>query len=205
MATLSLAFLRPPSDEDRWLNKLTAKVSRHGVCHVEMIFEGNLAFSIYDDSIGPFLRQRTMSNPHYEFVSLSVSHKEYRAALQFCRSVVAEGYAFDNRGMYLASVHPGHCAERSSSAVGRTFCSKIITEALQFADVQEVEGLCPSAVTPSSLFGTVKDSSRRICHTARPSPDQTAAASKPMMTMPLRLFQGGICKTMVSPPGAGVG
>lgn len=180
MTTLSLAFLRPPSD-DRWMNRLTAGVSKHGVCHVELIFENNLAFSIYHDST-PFLRQRTMSNPNYEFVSLSVSLKEYRAALQFCRSVVAEGYAFDNRGMYLASIHPGGCAEKPSSAVGKTFCSKIITEALQFADVQEVEGLYPSAVTPSGLYGAVKDSSRRICHTARPVAQ--AAQHFPSMTMP---------------------
>lgn len=184
MTTLSLAFLRPPSD-DRLMNRLTASASRHGICHVELIFEGNLAFSIYHDST-PFLKQRTMSNPNYEFVSLSVSHQEYRAALQFCRSSVADGYAFDNRGMLLASVHPGACAEKSSSAVGKTFCSKIIVEALQFADVPEVGGLCPSASTPSGLYAAVKDSGRRICHTARPTSDPAAAAKKPMMTMPFK-------------------
>lgn len=183
MTTLSLAFLRPPSD-DKLMNRLTAGVSRHGICHVELIFENNLAFSIYHDST-PFLRQRTMSNPNYEFVSLSVSHQEYRAALQFCRSAVADGYAFDSRGMYLASVHPGHCAERPSSAVGKTFCSKIITEALQFADTQEVAALSPSAVTPSSLFAAVKDSSRRICHTARPVAG--VAMTQQKMTMPFKL------------------
>jgi hypothetical protein len=125
-----------------------------------------------------------MSNPNYEFVSLSVSHQEYRAALQFCRSAVADGYAFDGRGMYLASVHPGHCAERPSSVVGKTFCSKIITEALQFADTQEVAALSPSAVTPSSLFAAVKDSSRRICHTARPV---AGVATQQKMTMPFKL------------------
>lgn len=176
MTTLSLAFLRPPSD-DRWMNRLTAGVSKHGVCHVELIFENNLAFSIYHDST-PFLRQRTMSNPNYEFVSLSVSHQEYRAALQFCRSAVAEAYRFDELGMYLSVVHPGSCAHKPSSELGKTFCSKIIVEALQFADVEEVQGMCPSAATPSSLYAAVKNSQRRVCYCVRPVQKAVSAPLK---------------------------
>ena len=119
MSCLTLAFLRPSAD-DKWMNRLTARASRHGICHVELVFDGMMAFSIYHDST-PFLKQRSMSNPGYEFVSLSVSSKEYRAALQFCRSAVAEAYAFDDRGLYLASVHPGGCLDKPSSAVGKTF------------------------------------------------------------------------------------
>lgn len=177
MATLSLAFLRPARD-DKLFNRLTASVSRHGICHVELVFEGGLAFSIYDNCT-PFLKQRTMSNPGYEFVSLSVSQREYRAALQFCRSAVAQAYRFDELGMYLASVHPGGCMERPSSAVEKTFCSKIITEALQFADVEEVGGLSPSAVTPSSLYAAVRSSQRRMCHTARPAAGKPEALTRP--------------------------
>ncbi len=180
MANLTLAFLRPPSD-DKCLNRLTACASRHGICHVELIFDGGMCFSIYDDR-PPFLRQRTMSNPGYEFVSLAVSQKEYKLALQFCRSAVADAYPFDGLGMYLATVHPGGCLDRPSSAVGKTFCSKIITEALQFADVEEVDRLYPSAVTPSSLYAAVKDSSRRVCHNAR----APAQASKEF-SLPLRM------------------
>ena len=167
MSCLTLAFLRPSAD-DKWMNRLTARASRHGICHVELVFDGMMAFSIYHDST-PFLKQRSMSNPGYEFVSLSVSSKEYRAALQFCRSAVAEAYAFDDRGLYLASVHPGGCLDKPSSAVGKTFCSKIITEALQFGDVEEVDHLYPSAVTPSSLYAAVKDSQRRVCHCVKPA------------------------------------
>jgi len=52
--------------------------------------------------------------------------------------------------------------------VGKTFCSKIITEALQFAGSPEVRHLSPSAVTPSRLYEAVKDSERRVCHAVRP-------------------------------------
>ena len=109
-----------------------------------------------------------MSNPGYELVSLSVPASEYRACHQFCQSAHTQGYPFDSWGMYLATIHPGGCADRPSSAVGKTFCSKIITEALQFAETPEVSGLSPSAVTPSRLYAAVKDSERRVCHSVRP-------------------------------------
>lgn len=164
--TLTLAFLRP-SPEDDWMNRLTARASKHGLCHVELVFDGSQAFSIYHGQT-PSLRHRTLSNPGYELVTLTVSPSEYRAAHSFCKSVVAEGYAFDNRGLYLATIHPGGCLESSSSAVKKTFCSKIVTEALQYADVPEVAGLSPSATTPSRLYAAVRDSGRRMCHTVRP-------------------------------------
>jgi hypothetical protein len=181
MAALTLAFLRPAPD-DNMVNRLTARLSKHGICHVELVFEGMLAFSIYHNST-PFLKQRTMANPGYEFVSLSVTPKEYRAALQFCRSAVAEAYAFDDRGLYLASVHPGGCLDKPSSAVGKTFCSKIVTEALQFADVEEVDHLYPSAVTPSSLYAAVKDSQRRVCHCVKPARRDACAPASAAMKM----------------------
>lgn len=163
--SLTLAFLRPASD-DKIMNRITACASAHGICHAELIFEGGQAFSIYHGQT-PSLRARSMGNPGYELVTLSVSCSEYKSAYQFCQSTVAEQYAFDNVGMYLATVHPGGCLDKSSARVGKTFCSKIITEALQFADVAEVAGLSPSSTTPSRLYSAVKDSGRRICHTVR--------------------------------------
>lgn len=182
MATMTLAFLRP-SPDDKLMNRLTAMASKHGICHAELVFDGGLAFSIYHNAT-PFLRQRTMSNPGYEFVTLSVSHREYNSALQFCRSAVAEAYAFDDVGLYLASVHPGGCMEKPSSAVRKTFCSKIIAEALQYADVEEVQHLYPSAVTPSGLYAAVKDSERRVCHNVRL---QAQTQQQQRFTMPLRM------------------
>ena len=163
---LTLAFLRPPPD-DGAMNLLTARASKHGICHTELVFEGGLAFSIYHDQ-SPFMKQRTMSNPGYELVTLSVSNREYKSAYNFCQSVVAEQYRFDNVGLWLATVHPGGCMHVPSCILGKTFCSKIITEALQFADVAEVNRLSPSATTPSRLYEAVKDSGRRMCHTVRP-------------------------------------
>jgi len=182
MSTLTLAFLRPAAD-DPCVSRLSAAASKHGISHVELVFDGGLAFSIYHDR-PPFLRQRSMSNPGYELVSLAVAAREHQAALQFCRSVVAEGYEFDHLGMYLASIHPGVCLERSSAVVKKTFCSKIITETLQFADVEEVKNLTPSATTPSRLYAAVKNSSRRVCHNFK------TGAKPPALTMPVNMTMG---------------
>lgn len=180
MASLTLAFLRPPPG-DSFVNRLTARASAHGISHVELVFDGGLAFSIYFDR-PPFLRQRSMANPGYELVSLAVSKQEYRSALQFCRSAVAEAYPFDHVGMYLSTVHPGWCAHKPSSDLGKTFCSKIIAEALQFADVEEVQALCPSSATPSRLYAAVHASQRRVCHNFRAEPQKALA-----LTVPLRM------------------
>ena len=163
---VTVAFLRPVRGEDRLMD-LAARVSQHGICHAELVFDGGMAFSIYHDR-PVFLCHRTFRNPGYEMVSLSVPHMEYSACAQFCSQACKEAYPFDSVGMYLATIHPGGCSDRPSSAVGKKFCSKIITEALQFAGVDEVKGLSPSAVTPSRLYAAVKDSERRVCHFVRP-------------------------------------
>jgi hypothetical protein len=69
--------------------------------------------------------------------------------------------------MYFAVLHP-RCFQRSSAAVGSTFCSKIITEALQFAAVPEADCLVPSCATPSGLYSCFTSSPRRLCHSLRP-------------------------------------
>jgi len=149
------------------MNDLTARASQHGMCHAELVFEGGMGFSLYFEE-PTRIRQRTFSNPGYEMVSLSVSPMEYSSCAQFCSQAAQEAYPFDSRGMYLATIHPGGCLDRPSSSVGKTFCSKVITEALQFAGVPEVAHLSPSAVTPSRLYAAVRDSERRVCHAVRP-------------------------------------
>lgn len=47
---------------------------------------------------------------------------------------------------------------------GYTFCSKVITEALQFAGLPEVERLTPACATPSRLMDAVSGSHRRTCN-----------------------------------------
>ena len=169
---LTLAVLRPAPD-DFLDNRLTAAVSWNGVCHAELVFDNGVAFSIYQGGVAS-LRQRTLSNPNYETVTLSVSPAEYASCLQFCNHSHTQRYTFDTFGMYFALVHPP-CFRRSSAAVGRTFCSKIIAEALQFAAVPEAESLAPSSATPSGLYSCFIASPRRICHSLRLPPHPSGA------------------------------
>lgn len=163
---LTLAFLVPTPD-DHWLNRLTARVSAHPFCHVELYFESiNQCFSIVSGEKAGF-RFKNLSNPNYQLVSLLVSSKEYDRTLEFCQSVANQSMGFDERGMW-ASWFPSSlcCAscDSCSQHKGATFCSKIITEALQFASVREVEPLVAACTTPSVLFSSVKMSSRTACN-----------------------------------------
>lgn len=161
---LTLAFLTP-GREDHWMNRLTARVSRHPFCHVELYFEGTQqSFSIMWGETAGF-RAKNLSNPNYTLISLCVSNKEFDSSLEFCRSVASQGLVFDDRGMW-ASWFPrvGCCLEPTSQQSGSTFCSKIITEALQFGGVGEFEGCCASSMTPSRLFDVVRNSRRIACN-----------------------------------------
>lgn len=158
---LTIAFLSPNPDDD-WVNRLTALASTHHFCHVELFFESlNLCFSVVWGEKAGF-RAKNLSNPNYRVVSLSVTAREYDACLQFCQSVATQGLGFDNQGMWLAWCPIQPCASPSQQT-GATFCSKIITEALQFAGLQEVEDLSPASATPSRLYESLRGSTRMVC------------------------------------------
>jgi hypothetical protein len=163
---LTLAFLSP-SATDHWVNRLAANVSGHPFCHVELFFESvGQSFSIMWGEMAGF-RNKNLSNPNYSLISLSVSAKEYDSSLEFCRSVANQNLAFDDRGMWISWFPSLVCCsacEAPSHQKGRTFCSKIITEALQFAGLQEVELLSPAATTPARLFECVRRSNRIACN-----------------------------------------
>ena len=159
--TLSFAFNVPTSD-DPALNRLTAWISRHPVCHVELFFETvNQCFSIMmGEPAG--LRTRNLSNPNYKILSITVSQSEYDTCLSFCQSASTWGLAFDDHAMFRSIYAPG-CCEPSSQAAGKTFCSKIVTEALQYANIPEFEHLNPALTTPSRLYQAVSCSPRLVC------------------------------------------
>jgi hypothetical protein len=160
---LKLAFVRP-GEKDPAFNKLVANMCKHGICHAELVFEDNMAFSIFAGQ-KIFFRPRTFSNPEYELVSLAVSQSEYHNAYCFCQQAADNDITFTDVGMLAAYFQPKGCPcinTSSSLAMGHTFCSKIVTEALQFASVSEVEALTPCTTTPSCLYEAVKDSPRKL-------------------------------------------
>ena len=160
--TLNIAFVSP-DDGDHWLNRLTARASTHPLCHVEIHFETtNQCFSIIADDRGASLRTKSLGNPSYRIVSLGVTTSEYNTCLMFCQTASTWGLSFDEQGMWRSYFCCG-CCEPSSQQVGRTFCSKIVTEALQYAGVPEVDRLNPATATPSRLYEALYRSPRIVC------------------------------------------
>ena len=161
---LIVAFLFPGGSDRQLLNRLVAGASRHKTCHVEIVFEDDMAFSIFSGS-KVFFKQRSFSNPDYSLVSLSVTSAEYSSLYSFCQSAASHELGFSDVGMVLSYVQPTRCPifnTAPSVEVGHTFCSKIVAEALQFAGVPEVEHLIPCTTTPSCLYAAFMDSPRRV-------------------------------------------
>ena len=160
---LTLACLCPGEDEPLF-NVVVAKACKYPICHIELVFEDDMSFSIFADT-NLFFKPRTFSNPDYHLVSLLVSSMEYNSAYTFCLNAHKYDVKFSNLAMFASYCQPRNCpllCTTPSVHAGSTFCSKIITEALQFAGVFEVEHLTPCTTTPSHLFEAVKDSSRRV-------------------------------------------
>ena len=161
--TLKLAFLIP-NEKDPMFNKLVARISKYPMCHVELVFEDGMAFSIFKGS-NLFFKPRTFSNPDYRLVSLSVSNAEYQSAHAFCTDAMACNLEFADTAMVCAYFQLPACplfCTYPSTNYGSTFCSKIVTEALQFAGVSEVQHLQACLTTPSVLYDAVKDSDRGV-------------------------------------------
>ncbi len=161
---LIIAFLFPNGSDNPALNKFVAKMSKYKTCHVELVFEDDMAFSIFAGN-NVFFKQRSFSNPDYSLISLSIPQEEYSALYNFCQSVVTHNLGFTDLGMIFSYFQPTQCPfynTASSVQVGYTFCSKIVTEALQFAGTPEVDHLIPCTTTPSCLYGAFKDSPRKI-------------------------------------------
>jgi hypothetical protein len=129
---LTLAFLFPNAT-DAALNRLVARMSKHKVCHVEVVFEDDMAFSIFAGS-SVFFRQRSFSNPDYHLISISVSNAEYQSIYNYCKSAAGHNIKFSDYGMYASYLQPKGCPflnTGESVRIGSTFCSKIVTEALR--------------------------------------------------------------------------
>ncbi len=169
---LTVAFLFPESGDNDWFNRVVARVSRHPCCHVELVFEDDMSFSIFSNS-KLFFKKRTFSNPEYRLVSLSVSSLEYATAYSFCAAAMSHEIDFNELGIYAAYFQPCPMLYRQSSIeTGYTFCSKVVAEALQAARVQEAEELVPCMTTPSVLYEALKGSGRRVHHSVRFKMDQ---------------------------------
>lgn len=158
---ITLAFFSP-SIHDDWVNRLVARASTHPYCHVELYFEHtNQCFSIeYNEKAS--LKIKTLGNPCYEIVTMSVTAKEYDDCYNFCKKACKAEITFDDHGMWKSYIGP-HCCSTNSMHCNKTFCSKIICEALQSACIEELMYYNACAMTPSRLYDSIMNSKRRVC------------------------------------------
>lgn len=158
---ITLAFFSPAAHDD-WVNRLVARVSTHPYCHVELYFEStNECFSIQWKEHA-ILKVKTLASPCYEIITLSVSLKEYDGCLDFCRKACSAHISFDDYGMWKSYIGPSFCSTPSMDCK-KSFCSKIICEALQYAGIHESLDLDPHLTTPSRLYSKLFHSKRRVC------------------------------------------
>lgn len=161
---LTAAFLFP-GPYDPPFNQFVAKVSKNKCCHVELVFEDEMAFSIFKGS-NLFFKPRSFSNPEYQLISLFVTPAEYTAAYSFCKMAHSHEIGFTDVGMVAAYLQQCPVINTAPTyEAGYTFCSKVVTEAMQVGGVSEVEHLVPCMTTPSSLYDALSGSPRKVHHT----------------------------------------
>jgi hypothetical protein len=151
-----VAFLETSKDERHAVNKLASEFGKmvhgRGIHHVEINIpepDGSfLSASIHAGETVMLNRVKTFANPGYIVCSKVVSRDELSRIRMHLVSANKNGVGFDGLGMYLAAL-PFQIKPASSTS---TFCSRLVTEALQAGGVECVEGLSPCIVSPSKLF-----------------------------------------------------
>jgi hypothetical protein len=140
-----LCFYEPRGVGEHWLNRLVASVGRHYVSHVEILFEDDMAASIFADEV-VFFRKRSYSNPNYRIKGFDVSSTSYNLMYNFAKSASGRQVGFSNAKMFCGPF----VGYRGSSDV--TFCSEFVTQTLQVGGVTFAMKMDASRSTPSSLL-----------------------------------------------------
>ncbi|KAJ1468905.1 hypothetical protein T484DRAFT_1754798 [Baffinella frigidus] len=99
-------------------------ISKHYVSHVEILFEDEMAASIFaDDTV--FFRQRSYSNPYYRIKAFTVSPASYWFMYNFAKRSAEMQLGFSNTKMFCGLLI-GY-----SGSSDKTFCSEFVTHTLQ--------------------------------------------------------------------------
>ena len=151
-AQILLLFYKP-SSTDPVLNRLVA-VFDPPYCHVEMAFperygEEPWQRDIWGSSIYQgeciFYKNRSYQRDGYVCITLEVSLLQQIKVKNYCRRQAEAGVRFNSNAMYMAYL-PVQLMHTNG-----TFCSKHITEALQYGGVVHVKDLNAALSTPSRL------------------------------------------------------
>jgi len=155
-AQIYLLFYKP-SHRDPFQNRLVAYFDKP-FCHVEMAFPEKYGdepwekdmwgTSIYQGET-VFFKQKTYQRDGYFSVAIEVSQAQRIKIKEYCRMQAESSIGFSRMAMYLSYL-PVQLMQ-----VQGTFCSKHVAHALLQGQVEGLQSLNPSLVTPSSLYRTL--------------------------------------------------
>jgi hypothetical protein len=144
--TIRLCFYEPRAENEHWLNRLVASLGSHYVSHVEIMFEDDMAASIFADET-VFFRKRSYANPYYRIKAFTVNSQSYANMYTHVKSCAEQQIGFSNAKMFCGPL----IGYRGSS--DNTFCSEFVTHTLQVGGVPFAMKMDASRSTPSALLG----------------------------------------------------
>jgi hypothetical protein len=172
---IELLFYTPPSN-DFMINRIVSAMTKQkmfkkngesydvGFAHVEISFpydrdtllankDTNLSFSISQNTTAGF-RERTYWREGYTALAISLSSCAYRRLFDVCADISRKNIGFDKVGMYLAPYASRSFLEKRTDEIHGTFCSKLIVNALQRAEIapDATTSLFACESTPTSLY-----------------------------------------------------
>jgi hypothetical protein len=172
---VDLMFYKP-QPEDHYFNHIVAAMSGP-FSHVEIVFpsytrqqqRGKLAHTeadagsrvLFGSSIFQnqtvFFRPKSYSRAGYTSLGIRLNRHQHNALLAFCTHAAQAGVRFDGYGMLRAAL-PLVFAPHDPT---KTFCSKYVTDALQYAGVPEASDLDGRTTTPSSLYEHIRSNMKQ--------------------------------------------
>ena len=156
-AQILILFYKPTST-DPLMNRVVAHFSPP-FCHVELAFPERYGdepweCDIYGSSIFQdetvFFKRKTYARDGYVCLTIEVSHIQQLRVKHYCRQQSDAGVSFNKWAMYGAYVP----IFRSDHG---TFCSKYITNALQYGCILDPSTIDASRTTPSGLHSLLCD------------------------------------------------
>lgn len=157
-AQIYLMFYKP-TPSDPVLNRLVAFFDGP-FCHVEMAFPDRYGEEPWEKEIWGssifqgetvFYRPKTYKRDGYVSFAIEVSLSQLYKIRSFCKQQMHAKVPFCIKSMYAAYV-PFQIYTNDAA----TFCSKHVTSALQYGNIEMVNGINPALMTPSRLYSILK-------------------------------------------------
>lgn len=104
-----------------------------------------------------FFHKKEYSRDGYTSIGVRINKQKHDALVQFCQEHALKKTPFNGMAMIRACL-PFIIMPNDDSS---TFCSKFVTDALQFAGIDEVNGIDSRNTTPSSLYYHIQEKMRK--------------------------------------------